>query len=334
MMRNLPERMALANLPTPIEHLERLSADLGGPEIWVKRDDLTGMDLSGNKIRKLEYVARAALQQGANVLITCGAVQSNHARATVIVATRLGMKAHLVLRGDKPAAVSGNYFLDRLYGAECSFITPEQYRDQRQQIMQELADGYTRAGRRPFVIPEGASDGLGAFGYAHAVAEIREQEKTMGVHFDAIVCAVGSGGTLAGLILGKEIEGWEAQVIGINICDDAAYFIRRVEEILAEVKSLYLPDLKIKTEMIRIIDGYAGDGYGKSRPEELQTIIRLARREALLLDPVYTGKAMHGLIHEITRGRFNGMPRILFLHSGGLFGLLGVAESLRPLLDD
>ncbi len=329
-----PERLPLANLPTPIEPLERWSADLGGPSIWVKRDDLTGMDLSGNKIRKLEFVTRAAQDEKADVLITCGAVQSNHARATVIAASRLGMKAHVVLRGVQPELMQGNYFLDRLYGAECTFITPEEYREQRQQIMDNLAEGYKRLGLRPFVIPEGASDGLGAFGYAHAVAEIMEQEKMLGVRFDAVICAVGSGGTLAGLILGKEIEGWDAQVIGINICDDADYFTRRVIEILGEVRSLYLPDLIIRPEMISIIDGYIGDGYGKSRPRELQTIIRLARREALLLDPVYTGKAMHGLVQEIARGRFTGMRNILFLHSGGLFGLMGVTETFQSLLEE
>ncbi|HNW58733.1 MAG TPA: D-cysteine desulfhydrase family protein [bacterium] len=332
MVLKRPQRLALAQLPTPIQPLTRWSADLGGPQIWVKRDDLTGMDLSGNKIRKLEYVARAALDEQANVLITCGAVQSNHARATAVVATRLGLHAHLVLRGEEPAALAGNYFLDQMVGAACTFITPEAYRTRRQQIMEEIATAYAQQGRQAFIIPEGASDGLGAWGYAHAVEEIQQQAAQMGLHFDAMICAVGSGGTQAGLILGKALGGWETEIIGINICDDAAFFTSRILEILDEVRVKYLPQLEVGTANIHIIDGYAGDGYGKSRTEELETLVRLARCEGVILDPVYTGKAMHGLVQEIGRGRFSWMKNILFLHSGGLFGLLGVADSLRPLV--
>jgi D-cysteine desulfhydrase len=327
-----PLRLTLANLPTPIQPLRHWSVKPEGPRIWLKRDDLTGMSLSGNKVRKLEFVARAAQDAKADLLITCGAIQSNHARATAIVARQLGMRAHLLLRGDPPAAITGNYFLDRLMGAECTFITPEEYRDQRQSIMQTLAAEYAHKGLRAFLIPEGASDGLGAFGYAHAVREIKAQSEQMGIEFAAMICAVGSGGTLAGLILGKEIEKWETEVIGINICDDAAYFTRRIAAILQEVKENFYPQLAAGESAIRIIDGYAGDGYGKSRPEELATLIGLARSEGIILDPVYTGKAMHGLMQEIGKGRFKGADNILFLHSGGLFGLLGVTASLQPLL--
>jgi D-cysteine desulfhydrase len=333
MRESWPQRVALANLPTPIQPLQRWSDDLGGPRIWIKRDDLTGMALSGNKIRKLEYVAHAALADRSDVLITCGAVQSNHARATVVVAARLGMKSHLVLRGEKPQYYSGNYLLDKIFGAESSFITPDEYTNQRQQIMHSIVADYSRKGLRAFVIPEGASDALGAFGYAHAVEEIMAQEKELGINFDAMVCAVGSGGTHAGLILGKKTAKWECSIIGINICDDAEYFAKKITGILDEVQKKYHQALDISSENIQIIDGYIGDGYGKSRPDELKTLIRLARREGVVLDPVYTGKAMHGLVQEIAKGRFKEMKNILFLHSGGLFGLLGVAETLQPLLD-
>lgn len=328
-----PQRLSLAQLPTPIQPLKRWSADLGGPALWIKRDDLTGMDLSGNKIRKLEYVARAALDARADVLITCGAVQSNHARATAVTAARLGLRSHLLLRGAQPDTLAGNFFLDRVVGAAVTYISPEAYRDRRQEIMEEIAAGYAQKNQRAYIIPEGASDGLGAFGYAEAVREIRQQSAHLGIHFDAMVCAVGSGGTLAGLILGKERESWETEVIGINVCDDAAYFTARILEILDEVRRKYHPELKADAKSIHLIDGYAGEGYGKSRPEELETLIRLAQREGVILDPVYTGKAMHGLVQEIAKGHLREMRNILFLHSGGLFGLLGVSESLRPLLE-
>lgn len=332
MPQNWPPRLSLANLPTPIQPLERWSAAVGGAKIWLKRDDLTGMLLSGNKIRKLEFVARAAMDQQARVLITCGAITSNHARATAILAARLGLKSHLVLRGDRPALAAGNYLLDLAVGAEVDFITPEAYREHRGEIMAEIAARYSQQGLPACIIPEGASDGLGAFGYAHAVAEIKAQAEAMGVMFDFMVCAVGSGGTQAGLILGRELLDWPTRIIGINICDDAAYFSARIEEILAQVRTDYLPELEINRLTIDIIDGYIGDGYGKSRPEELRTLLELARLEGILLDPVYTGKAMHGLVAEIRRGRFEGAANILFLHSGGLFGLLGIAETLGPLL--
>lgn len=332
MLQNWPPRLPLANLPTPIQPLERWSAAIGGPKIWLKRDDLTGMLLSGNKIRKLEFVARAAMDQQARVLITCGAVTSNHARATAILAARLGLKSHLVLRGDKPALAAGNYLLDLAVGAAVDFITPEAYREHRGEIMAEIAARYEEQGLPACIIPEGASDGLGAFGYAHAVAEIKTQAEALGITFAAMVCAVGSGGTQAGLILGRELLDWPTRIIGINICDDAAYFSARIQEILAEVRAKYMPELETSDLSIDIIDGYIGDGYGKSRPEELRTLLDLARLEGSLLDPVYTGKAMHGLVAEIRRGRFSGAENILFLHSGGLFGLLGIAETLQPLL--
>ena len=327
-----PPRLSFAQLPTPIQPLGRWSADLGGPRIWVKRDDMTGMVLSGNKIRKLEFVARAAQDLQADLLITCGAVQSNHARATATVATMLGMKTHLVLRGEKPKSPNGNYFIDRVLDSACTFITPEEYREQRQQIMEGIASDYARQGLQAFVIPEGASDALGAFGYARAIREIKSQVEEMDIRFDAMICAVGSGGTLAGLILGKELEKWETEIIGINICDDAEYFTERVLGILSDVREKYCPELEINRKNIHIIDGYAGDGYGKSRPEELQTLVLLARREGLILDPVYTGKAMHGVVQEIAKGRFTSRQNILFLHSGGLFGLMGAADSLQSVL--
>lgn len=317
---SLPPRLALAHLPTPIQKLTKLSQELGNYEIYVKRDDLTGAALSGNKIRKLEFVAAAAQACGADTLITCGGIQSNHARATAIVAASLGMQCHLVLRGTPDSSSGGNLFLDQLVGAEITFITPEEYKNNLE-IMQQLAGRLEQQGRQAYVIPEGASDALGAMGYLNAVHEMIDQCHAQKIEFDAIVCAVGSGGTYAGLLLGKFWHGLEWDILGVNVCDDAVYFQKRIFGIIESVKAQMHLDLGIQPADIHIIDGYVGRGYALSRPQEIDLIKRLARTEGCILDPVYTGKAMFGLLDQIQQGKMNDYRRILFLHSGGLFGL-------------
>ena len=193
-------KLSLANLPTRIQHLSRWSAECG-KNIYVKRDDQTGSEWSGNKIRKLEFAVAEALAQGCNLLITCGGIQSNHCRATVSVATYLGMRSAGLLRISEEPPLDGNYFLDRLMGADVRFCTRDEYRDHRAEIMQEMADGYAAQGFKPYIIPEGASFGVGTLGYYFAMKEIVAQEREMGITFDTVVVATGSGGTLAGLQL-------------------------------------------------------------------------------------------------------------------------------------
>lgn len=320
---SLPQRIPIAHLPTPIQKLKKLSAELKHNEIYVKRDDLTGAALSGNKIRKLEFVAADAQAKGADTLITCGGIQSNHARATAILAARLGMKVHLVLRGKPEESASGNLFLDRLVGADFTFITPEEYKNNLE-IMQRIARQLEQQGRRPYVIPEGASNALGAMGYLNAVHEMIDQCHEMKVEFDAIVCAIGSGGTYAGLLLGKFWHGIECDIIGINVCDDAPYFQNRIFGIIEDVKQQMNLDLEIRKSDIRIIDGYVGKGYALSRPEELALIKHVAQTEGCILDPVYTGKAMFGLVDQIQQGNLKAYRKILFLHTGGIYGLFPV----------
>lgn len=326
-----PEFTRLANLPTPIHPLHTWQQKTRGVKWWIKRDDLTGSALSGNKIRKLEYVAHAARAQNAQVLITCGGLQSNHARTTAIVAAQLGLKSHLVLRGTAPDAWNGNYMLDRIAGAEISYITPEEYASANLVIMQELAQQYERHGIKAWIIPEGASDALGTFGYAKAVQEILEQSKDLGVEFDAIFCATGSGGTQAGLILGKILHGWKAKIYGINICDDAAYFQSKIRTILSDVKGHFLPEINVMDAEITLLDGHVGDGYARTRPEELATLVDFARQEGIILDPVYSGKALHGLMQEFASNHLPGLTNILFLHSGGIFGLFPYAEQFKEV---
>lgn len=316
-----PPRIKIAHLPTPMQKLKNFGSDLNGPEIYIKRDDLSGVALSGNKIRKLEFVLADAQAQHADILITCGGLQSNHARATAVAATQLGMKSFLVLRGDETAAIDGNYFLDHLVGADFKFITPEQYSNEVDEIMEGVAEQLRQQGHTPYIIPEGASNALGAIGYLAATEEILAQLKVLSLKLDAIVCATGSGGTYAGLLLGKKIFQQSYDVFGFNVCDDEAYFVNRIAGILENANARFNLKLSLTRNEIHIIDGYVGAGYALNRSEEIALIKAVASADGIILDPVYTGKAMYGLIDQIKSGRFKKGQKILFLHSGGIFGL-------------
>lgn len=321
-------KRSYATLPTKIEKLSHLTASLKGPEIYIKRDDQTGLELSGNKIRKLEYVMEEVFRQGADVLITCGAIQSNHCRATAALGAKLGLPVHLILKENRKAEMIGNYLLDHLFGARIQRISESDYRDHRQEIMEELSEELKKQGKAPYIIPEGASNGLGCFGYSEALQEIQSQEKSLGFSFDAVVVATGSGSTLGGLILGKALYDYPGEVLGINIAADAETFQQKISLLLQEALT-YLDTTTLKPENpsfapenIRIIDGYVGEGYGKSRKAEWDFLRHIARTEGLLLDPVYTGKALYGLAEEIKKGAFDDHQRILFIHTGGVFGLI------------
>jgi D-cysteine desulfhydrase len=332
-----PPRLALAHLPTPLQPMERLGRELG-VELWVKRDDYTGAELSGNKIRKLEYVLAEALAQGADTVLTCGGAQSNHCRATALAAARLGLDCTLLLRTADPATpppLEANSLLDRLAGARIVWVSPEEYRD-REAVFAREAEALQRVGRRPYVIPEGASDALGAWGYIRAMAELaadivrldEEDQKTT-----TVVHATGSGGTGAGLVLGKLILGLDLRVVGFNVCDDRDYFIRVSGEICREAIARYDIGISFEAERdLKIVDGYVGAGYALSRPEELKLIAHVCRREGLVLDPVYTGKAFFGMVDRLKADAQVFGERIVFLHTGGLFGLFPKAAELQPLL--
>ncbi len=320
-MIKIPDRIKLANLPTKIEKLDRLSKLMGGPDIYIKRDDYTGTEISGNKIRKLEFAIKEALQMGCDYLITCGGIQSNHARSTVAAAVKLGMKAGIVLRGNEDTQVDGNLFINKLLGADIKFVTAVDYKDRRIEIMEDFKKEMELKGFKPYIIPEGASNGIGSFGYLNAMEEILLQEKDMGIHFDGIFIAVGSGGTHAGLLLGSKIFKSNSQIYGINVCDNEEYFKNKIYEILVESNKYLDTDVDFDISEINIIDGYVGDGYALSTPVELNFISELAKLEGIILDPVYTGKGMYGLTEEIKKGKFKDFKNILFIHTGGLFGL-------------
>jgi D-cysteine desulfhydrase len=316
----MKKRLSLANLPTKIVKAEKLSAVLG-VNLYIKRDDQTGTELSGNKIRKLEYALKEAIDNGCTRIITTGGLQSNHCRATVAAATLLGLKTTLLLRVTDSTKVEGNYFLDKLFGAEIVFCSPQEYKDSRNEIMLKLANEREDSGDKCYVIPEGASFGIGSLGYFDAMNEIVDQEKEMGVKFDTIVVAVGSGGTYSGLYLANKHNKLDKRVIGFAVCDTSEYFSERIDSINKEALEHLGLDIDSRAEDIEINDKYVGIGYAISRPEELEFIRYIASMEGLVLDPVYTGKAMYGLYSEIKERKITGAENILFIHTGGLFGL-------------
>ncbi len=317
----IAKKLRLGNFPTRIERLEKFST-IVKEHVYIKRDDQTGTEFSGNKIRKLEYSINEAVNNDCDTLITCGGIQSNHARATAAAGIKLGLKSVLVLRSDEKPELEGNYLIDKIMGADVRIISSEDYRERRQEIMENILKELEAKGRKGYIIPEGASNGVGTFGYLACFKEILEQEKEHGIVFDTIVTAVGSGGTFAGLYLGNKLTNSGKKIVGINVCDTAEYFKERVSEILEEVKT-YIPDteFEISKDDMCIIDGYVGDGYAVSRTEELDFICDFAEAEGIVLDPVYTGKAMRGLYTEIKKGTFKDSKNILFIHTGGLFGL-------------
>ncbi len=323
-------RIRLAHLPTPLEHLPRLSKQLGGPNIWIKRDDLTGPSFGGNKVRKLEFVMADAVNKGANVVITTGGVQSNHARATAAVASKLGLKAVLVLRGEEPSEVNGNLLLDRFFGAEIRFFPVE--REEIPRIMEEVADELRKNGEKPYIIPLGASYPIGAVGYANSVIEIYNQSKEIGLNIDWIVHAAGSGGTQAGLVYGIKMLRMDAKVLGISMGPDAESLRRASLEIIEGISSLLNVDVKVSTREVRVIDDYAGE-EGKISKEVVEAIKTLARTEGIMLDPVYTAKAMAGTIDLIRNGFFDANENLLFIHSGGLPGLFAYGRKLSALIN-
>lgn len=305
--------VSLGRLPTPLEEATRLRDAIGmGARLFVKRDDALPFGCGGNKVRKLMLVAAAALAEGADTLITCGGVQSNHCRATAATAARLGMQCWLVLDGDPPPRPSGNYLLDQLYGAEIVHVAA---RSERQPRMEELAARLRREGRRPFVVPLGASTPLGALGLARAIGELPAQ----GLVPDVIVAATSSGGTQAGLVAGCALYGLPTRVIGISADDPAGEIRRKVVAILGGVEALLeLEPGTLRTRSIEVDDSMVGHGYGVATTASLEAQLLAARYEALLTEHWYTAKALAGLVARARRGEFPDGQTVVFWHTGGV----------------
>ena len=316
-----PRKVDLARTPTPLQFLERATVKWGGGHrLWVKRDDLTGCTLSGNKVRKLEFIAAHAIDNGYDTLITCGGLQSNHCRATAFAGAQLGLAVHLLLRGEAPADVEGNLLLDQLAGATVSCYPKQQYVAEIDQLFGQWQQHYAGLGRKALAVPTGGSDGIGAWGYIAACRELAADFDANHIEQAHIVTASGSGGTQAGLTLGAGLYGLPATVWGINVCDDEQYFLDKVAADAADWRRRYpgVPALQIQPN---VIDGHVGRGYGIAEEPVFRLIAELAAMEGLVLDPVYTGKAFAGMLAEIAAGRFQGCRDIVFMHTGGIFGL-------------
>lgn len=302
-------RTRFAQLPTPIEPLPRLSAVLGGPELFIKRDDLTGLAFGGNKTRKLEFLLADAEKNQARTLITAGAVQSNHCRQTAAAAARFGYDCILVLAGERPTAFSGNLLLDHLFGAELVWAV----KNHRDQVLRETFEHAEKAGRQPYLIPYGGSNPTGAVAYAFALQEMVNQE----IQADWIVFPSSSGGTQAGLLVGAKLFGYTGKILGISVDQPAKGLAARVRQLAEETGTLFGEAMSISEEEVLVNQEYLGGGYGVLGPGEIEAIRMFARLEGLVLDPVYTGRAGAGLIDLIRKGFFPGGQRVLFWHTGG-----------------
>ncbi len=323
-------RVSLGHFPTPLEHLPRLSEHLGGPQIWVKRDDCTGLATGGNKTRKLEFSMADALEQGADTIVTVGAVQSNHVRQTAAAACKLGLACevlleHRVVDPSEPYANSGNVFLDRIFGANLREYPGGTDFDV---AIDAVAREIKARGGKPYIIPGGASNTIGALGYVNCSIELLEQAEELDLRIDHLVTATGSAGTQAGLIVGLRALGSDMPLlgIGVNAAQDAQE--DKVYKLACETADFIgKPGIVAREDVIANCN-YVGDGYGIPTEGMNEAILMLARLEGLLFDPVYSGKGLAGMIDLIRNSHFDAADNIVFLHTGGSAALFAYTDQL------
>ncbi len=323
--------VSLAHLPTPLEPLPRLSAELGGPNIWVKRDDASGLAMGGNKVRKLEYLMADAAEQGADIVLTTGATQSNHCRQTAAAAARMGVECELLIEHRFPEwpeayNAGGNLQLDHLLGA--TVIDLERGVD-RVQALEDRANELRAAGRTPYVIPLGGSSVIGAMGYRTAAMEILRQADELDLELREVVHATASGGTQAGLVAGMAIRRSGVPVLGISAGAPADYLAPVVRELAEGVVARIGIDREITADDVVVDDDYVGEEYGIPTESMHEAVSLAARGEGLLFDPVYSGKALAGLIAHIRAGRYAKGDNVVFIHTGGTPALFAYRQVRR-----
>jgi len=331
-----PPRFPLALLPTPLVEASRLSKVIGGPRIFIKRDDLTGFGFGGNKVRGLEFYIADALARHADVIVTGAGPQSNHVRATSAAARVAGLDVIAVMHDSRPAETQGNLLLDELLGAQLRFTNNPDRRLVDTEI-ESVAEELRRAGRRPYVIPRGGASALGALGYVECMREMGAQLRAMNVRSDPptalrtcwIVLATGACGTQAGLIAGMKTYGDAPyRVLGITVSRPVAECVQRVGRIAVEAAQLARRAITLEGEDVLVRDGFIGPGYGIPTPEGVEAIRLVARTEGVFLDPTYTGKGMAGLLAEIRSGRIGKDETVVFVHTGGEPALFAHADKL------
>lgn len=326
-----PTRLSLARTPTPLQPLPTLS-EAWGIDLWVKRDDLTGAELSGNKIRKLEYLLADAESQQCDVIITTGAITSNHTRAATLAARKRGLDAHLLLAGKKPPAqAQGNLQLELLAGARVHYITWREYRERIDELLRETAQRLRDEGRNPYIIPTGGSNEVGLWGYVNAFDELNEQCHQHDINPDAVVCAVGSGGTYAGLCLGNAMHQCPTHIYGVIVCNSNEYFAKKVHADLQAVNLSLDQPIDVPPQSNTLVDGYVAGGYAQTNEEQLRFLRTVAQKEALILDPVYTNKALFGLRGLIQDQHIQPGSQVIFIHTGGIFGLPSFAGDFHQV---
>jgi L-cysteate sulfo-lyase len=326
MLTHQVKRVSLGFFPTPLHALPRLSEKLGGPKLYVKRDDQTGLATGGNKTRKLEFLAADALDRRMDTLITAGAPQSNHARQTAAAAAKMGMKCVLVLRtsGQPQSGHQGNLLLDEMLGAEIRWAQ----REAVETTMMETANELSVKGYSPYLIPYGGSNPIGATGYVAAMEELMEQAQAMNLRLDRIVFASSSSGTQAGLVVGARATGYTGQVLGISVDESREDLQHKVARLATETAAHLGQTFQFGPGDINVSDDYVGAGYAVLGEPEREAIRLAAQTEGLLLDPVYTGRAFAGMIDLIRKGSIRRDETVLFWHTGGTPALFAYAEEL------
>jgi L-cysteate sulfo-lyase len=322
-------KVRLGHLPTPLEPMDRLSEMLGGPRLWVKRDDCTGLSSGGNKTRKLEYLMADAQKHGADTIITQGATQSNHARQTTAAAAKLGMECHILLEdrtgsNDANYIMNGNVLLDRLHGAS---VSKRPGGADMNAEMEALAETLIAEGKTPYIIPGGGSNAIGALGYVNCARELAEQAAEMGLHIDALVHATGSSGTQAGLVAGLAAIQSDIHLLGIGVRAPQEKQEQMVFDLAQKTADHMGTGLTIARSDVRANCNYVGPGYGLPTDGMIAALKLLAQTEGLLFDPVYSGKGLDGLIDQIRKGYFDGMENVVFLHTGGSAALFGYPDT-------
>ncbi len=326
MTHNLP-KASLGYFPTPLIELTRLGKTLGGPNIYMKRDDNTGLALGGNKTRKLEYIIGDALAKGADTVITAGAIQSNHCRQTAGAAASLGLECHLVLGGEEPEQPQGNLLLDKVYGCHIHWTGENRKGEDIPALVAQLK----AEGKKPYVIPYGGSNELGAVAFIEAYKELNAQREALKVDFSHIIFASSSGATHAGLMLGNKMLETYSQIVGINIDKgemDKVPFDEHIVSLANSTAQLIAADYQFTADDLILNSDYVGDGYGVIGELEKEAIALTAQNEGILLDPVYTGRAMGGLIDMIRTGQIKATDNVLFWHTGGAPALFAYADDL------